>query len=178
VGVHLFVDESRRGSTYLLVAALIEPAKLADARTLMRDLRMPGERRIHFQAEHDTRRRKILSALAVSGVGARVYLGIGRPDRVRAGCLDRLVADAVECRADRLVLESRGGEADRTDRAAIHRILSRSPRPDRLVYEHLCPHEDPALAVADAIAWAHGAGGDWRRRVEQMVETVVDIGPR
>jgi hypothetical protein len=85
----------------------------------MRDLRMPGERRIHFQAEHDTRRRKILAALASSDTQARVYLGAGRPDRVRAACLERLGGDAVELRSDRLVLESRG-DVGRPNRPGGH----------------------------------------------------------
>jgi hypothetical protein len=129
----------------------------------------------HFQAEHDTRRRKILAALVSAGIRARVYLGTGRPERVRSMCLDRLVADAVELEADRLVLESRGVAADRTDRATIHRILA-GVAADRLAYEHLCPHEDPVLAIADAVAWAYGAGADWRRRVAPTIDAVVDLG--
>jgi hypothetical protein len=32
------------------------------------------------------------------------------------------------------------------------------------------------LAAADAIAWAYGAGGDWRRRVAPSIDVVVDLG--
>lgn len=172
----MFVDESRRGSTYLLAAAVIPIPRLAESRSLLRNLCMPGERRIHFQAEHDSRRRKILAELVANGVETRVYLGTGRPDRVRAVCLDRLVDDAVNLGVARLVIESRG-PADRADRATIHRSLTRAgDDPGRLSYDHLCPHGDPALAIADAVAWAYGAGQDWRRRVEPMVSAVVDMG--
>jgi hypothetical protein len=106
------------------------------------------------------------------GSQAQVYLGSGRPARVRAACLERLVVDAVTLDTRRLVIESRG-DADRHDRAAIHRLVGKI---DNLTYEHLCPHDDPALAIPDAIAWAYGAGGDWRRRVARMVTKVTNLG--
>lgn len=36
-------------------------------------------------------------------------------------------------------------------------------------------HEEPLLAIADVVAWAYGAGGDWRR-IESIVEKVVPAG--
>lgn len=173
--MHLFVDESRRGPTYLMVAAIIAPTRLAEARSLMRSLTMPGERRIHFQAEHDSRRRKILAALVASRIEAHVYLGTGRADRVRATCLTKLVNDAIVLNAARVVIESRGPVADRTDRATIHRTLA-GREPVGFSYEHLCPHDDPALAIADAVVWAYGAGGDWRRRIGPTIAKVADAG--
>jgi hypothetical protein len=175
--VHLFVDESRRGATYLMVAAIIAPARLGETRALMRSLTMPGERRIHFQAEHDSRRRKILAALVANRIESLVYLGSGRPDRVRAACLTELVRDAVALQAGRVVIESRGLAGDRTDRATIHRFLAPRETPG-FSYEHLCPHDDPALAIADAVAWAYGAGGDWRRRIGPVIAKVAELGPR
>jgi hypothetical protein len=38
------------------------------------------------------------------------------------------------------------------------------------------PDEEPLLWVSDAVAWAMGAGGDWRRRVEPMIDEVVRLG--
>lgn len=176
MGVHLFIDESRRGRTYLVAAALVAPTQLTETRSLMRSLSMPGERRIHFQAEHDSRRRKVLAALVAGGTQAHIYLGTGRPERVRAACLTALVTDAVDLGAARLVIESRGPSPDRADRATIHQALTGSP--PTFSYEHLCPHDDPILAVADAVAWAYGAGSDWRRRICPAILKVTDLGPR
>lgn len=44
-------------------------------------------------------------------------------------------------------------------------------------YEHLAPHEEPLLWVADGVAWAWGAGTDWRRRVAPLLADVRRIDP-
>lgn len=48
MGLHVFVDESRRGC-YLLAAVLLDTRELAGARSMMRRLCLPGERRVHFR---------------------------------------------------------------------------------------------------------------------------------
>lgn len=50
VSVHTFVDESKlRG--LLVVAAVLAPRDLAQARTAMRELCLPGQARLHFTKE-------------------------------------------------------------------------------------------------------------------------------
>ena len=55
-------------------------------------------------------------------------------------------------------------------RAALRALLRPGQR--RI---HLSPYEEPLLWVSDAVAWAVGAGGDWRRRVEPMIDEVVRL---
>lgn len=87
------------------------------------------------------------------------------------------MADLVEERVPRLVLDGRGPVEDRIDRRVITRSLRECGVPgDSILYEHLSSHGDPALWVPDAIAWCHGAGGERRKRVAPLVEAVVDIG--
>jgi hypothetical protein len=45
-----------------------------------------------------------------------------------------------------------------------------------VVFDQRRSHTEPLLWAADALCWAVGIGGDWRRRVETVV-TVIDIGP-
>jgi hypothetical protein len=46
-----------------------------------------------------------------------------------------------------------------------------------LTYEHVLPHEEPLLWLADAVAWCYGAGPRWRPRVESPITRVVLIEP-
>jgi hypothetical protein len=176
----MFVDESERKG-YLLAVAVLAPEGLARVRSTLRGLRLPGERRLHFQAESEQRRRKILVVLAQQNVDVHLYTGRGRSERVRESCLRRLVDDAVKLNVQRLVLESRGAAPDRHDRRVIAESLRRNADPSvasppTFVYEHLQAHEEPILWISDAVAWCYGAGGQWRVRVSTLIERIVDLG--
>ncbi len=93
---------------------------------------------------------------------------------MRSALLVVMVDDIVGEGATRLVLESREGR-DQLDRRVIHRRLL-SQRDSALTYEHLRPTEDPILWVADAFAWAAGAGADWLGRCGEVLR-VVDVEP-
>jgi hypothetical protein len=173
VTVHAFVDESHRGS-YLLVVSILTPSDLSAARTLMRSLLLPGERRVHFQSERDGRRREVLGRLVDAELRTKIYESVGKPDAARPAALLQLTEDLVKLDARRLVLESRGQAADRRDRQVIARVVG--PRPE-LAYEHLRPHEEPLLWIPDAVAWSYGAGGEWRRRARPLVDDVVSVRP-
>ena len=43
-------------------------------------------------------------------------------------------------------------------------------------YDHMKPAEEPLLWIADAVAWAYGAAGDWRRRADPMIDDVTKLG--
>jgi hypothetical protein len=174
VSTHLFVDESQR-RPYLLVAGVVTVVELAASRSVLRALCAPGDRRLHFQSERDSRRRELLSHLIRAEFRTWVYAGHGRPEEVRRACLRQLVADAVKSGATRLVMESRGDVLDRSDRQVVARAVD-DVAAAGLAYTHLRPHEEPLLWLPDAVAWSYGAGGDWRRRVAPLVETVVEFG--
>jgi hypothetical protein len=136
VTVHAFVDESRR-SSYFLTAAVLAPDELAPARTLLRGLRRPQDRRLHFKAMTDPRRRATAAQLVTAGLRCWVYIGTGQPEAVRQACLRRLVADLRALDCQRLVLESRGRGDDQRDVRTITTGLAPAPSMSGLVYEHL-----------------------------------------
>jgi hypothetical protein len=172
--MHVFVDESERTGIYLLGTALVmNPDELGRIRTELRDLRRPGQRRFHFSKESDARRRELLSALISTGIRARVYSCPAATREARAACLNALVADIVPAGARRLVLESRES-MNRLDTQVVSSAL-RKYGEGQLQYLHLRPQEEPVLWVADAVAWAVGAGGDWRRRVAPMLDDHVRL---
>jgi hypothetical protein len=83
VSLHVFVDESHRGSLYLLAAAVLRPSDLDQTRVLMRSLRVPGERKLHFKSERDTVKKDIAAAIVSARVRTRIYVGHGQADAVR-----------------------------------------------------------------------------------------------
>lgn len=46
-----------------------------------------------------------------------------------------------------------------------------------LAYMHQRPNEEELLWLPDILAWAHGAGGDWRRRGSPVIDRVRRLGP-
>ena len=65
-----------------------------------------------------------------------------------------------------LVLHAREGE-DHRDRSAIHEVIGSRPDPT-FQYSHQPSATEPLLWVPDAVAWAGGRGGHWRKRVEEL----------
>ncbi len=165
----VFVDESVR-RTYVLCAVRVDPRGLAASRSAVRALLLRGERRIHFSKESDRRRRELLARLCDHGFDVALYTAPAHDPTARASLVTLLVDDLGE-ELHRLVFESRaaGDVADQRHLIELHRA---GRFPDHATYEHLRPHEEPLLWVADAVAWSHGAGGDWTRRIAPMVRLV------
>ncbi|MEV6718683.1 hypothetical protein AB0M48_42335 [Lentzea sp. NPDC051208] len=171
--MHMFVDESER-SGYLMAAVLIAPNALHSTRSLMRGLLLPGCRRVHFKTEKPARRKLIADKLACCDLVVNIYVARGKSEKVRSKLLPLLVDDAVGASVTRLVLDSRDPVANGRDRLVIG---TRTKAHDAgLVYEHIQSSSEPALWVSDALAWCHGAGSDWKRRIAPITGTVVDLG--
>ncbi|MGQ0840488.1 hypothetical protein [Actinokineospora sp.] len=176
MNLHVFVDESRRNSTYLVAAALIqENHQLRHVRALMRRLRMPGARRIHFKHERDSVQKDIAAAVVDAQLRARIYVGRGKAETVRRKALRAMVLELEPLHLRRLVFDSRGHALDRSDRQVISSCLPYSADLTPFSYEHMRSHEEPALWVPDVVAWCWGAGGEWRRRIEPIVENVCEV---
>lgn len=174
MNLHVFVDESQRGSLYLLAATLICTRDLGSTRSLMRGLRARGERRVHFKHERDVVQKDIAAKLVARAFRTRIYQGTGKPEAVR--CLRAAVGDIAPEGVARLVLESRDHHGNQSDRLIIRSALAACGAAPDLAYEHMYSYEEPALWIPDAIAWCYGAGGEWRRRIVPIVEKTVNLG--
>ena len=107
----------------------------------------------------------VFIAVAQRGHGATEFAA-------RNACLTAVVERVQRHDVPRLVIESR--DDDREDERHLVRV--RQPEP-WLVFEHRRASAEPMLWVADAIAWAHGAGGNWRLFIESVVEDVTELRP-
>lgn len=87
-------------------------------------------------------------------------------------CLSAVVVAVQRREVQRLIIESR--DDDREDER--HLIRVRQPAP-QLIFEHRRANTEPMLWVADALAWACGAGAAWRRRIDRVLVEVIELRP-
>jgi hypothetical protein len=176
VSLHAFVDESRRNNTYLLATVHVDPGELDRLRKLMYSLLFPGQRELHFKKETPQRRKLIFSRLAEAGTSVWIYRRscTNGDEAARQDCLRRLTNDLLDLSATRLVLDTRE-DRDIHDERTIRAVLGKKPQETFLSYEHVISSQERLLWIADAAAWAYGAGGDWSRRARQIVTNVMDL---
>lgn len=170
---HVFVDETKRRD-YLLVASVIVPAKLEVLRKVVRELVLPGQRRLHMKNESDPRKRAIAAAIVETGLVATVY-DAGRRYRTerdrRAACLQALVVDTAG-RGDAMLVLEQDDTLLSWDNQRLVEFTRAAGCRETLRYEHRRAAAEPLLALPDAIAWCWAKGGDWRRRVAPVVTGV------
>lgn len=160
---HLFADETKQNG-YLMVVSAILPCDLNQSRRTVRDLVLPGQRRLHMKNESDSRKKLILSTLGRMAVEAVVY-DAGKRYRTqreaRAACLQTIVKDAALRGHTGLTLE-----IDQTLEQWDKQNLIEATRAAgyTMHYGHETASAESLLAIPDALAWAYAKGGDWRRR--------------
>jgi len=64
---------------------------------------------------------------------------------------------------------------DARDRQALIEVTRAAGCRGTMTYEHRTANAEPLLSIPDAVAWAWAWGGDWRRRVEPVVERIVRV---
>lgn len=169
-----FVDESVRGRRYLMACVMAEARHLPELRVAMRALAV--HERVHFNNESARRKRLVLSAIAEMPIGVFIVVaqrGHGATEfAARNACLTVVVERVQRHDVPRLVIESR--DDDREDERHLVRV--RQPEP-WLVFEHRRASAEPMLWVADAIAWAQGAGTNWRLLIEPVIDDVTELHP-
>ncbi len=168
---HAFIDESIRGRTYRLTSVRVRSKDLA---VVTRDVRQripKGQRRPHMSDEGKQRRRQILRGFASLEIRATVYetpyAGRGDDKASRDRCLQGLVADEPTLDVVSAVLDTRGELRDRQDRFTLHEAM-RTACVERFGFIHRASGDDCLLALPDAIGWAFGRGGEWRRLIEPV----------
>lgn len=171
---HVFVDENKsRG--LLLAAACFPPAGLSEARRALTNLLLPGQERIHFNSERDSRRHVILRSLEETGMrGIVIRAELSLPPRSqRRQCFQRLMNEAQTSRMLRICIEQDDSmlEFDRHVMYEATRVRHLVPE---FSYSWLRPRQEPLLWAADALAWSWARGGVWRERVRSGV-TLIDL---
>jgi hypothetical protein len=154
---------------------IVEEIAAGPLRRNLRKLLLPNERRLHIRKSDRPQRLRILGTIAGWDFDARVYEchhreSVGTEAARQLG-VERLVRDVQDTGVDTTMFIERREGADDRDRSTIIRARQRRPSLD---FQHLRPTDDPLLWLPDAIAWAVGAGGEWRRALGSSV-TVIEV---
>lgn len=173
MSAHAYVDESDRRD-YIVCAVVVATTDRDEIRKVLRGLRRAGANRLHMAKESTEHRKKILAAICAQPVTATIYVSRYATNREgRSEIMRRIVADLA---VDGVAIESGVGQDDH-DRAALYDAVHKAGLEGSFSYQHLVPRSEALLWLPDAIAWAWGAGGDWRRRVDRVVSAIVTIEP-
>lgn len=169
---HVFVDESKN-KDYLLIAAFTSSRSQQELRQHMRSLLLPNQNRIHMKTERDSRRREILDTIVSLGVRVDIFkveTGKGKRTQVeaRADVLKCLVRQMLDEKATYLCLET-DETMDRRDRQVIAQYLREQRQADAIQYRHMPAKSEILLCIPDAVGWAWGRGGLWKKKVQSIV---------
>lgn len=169
MSAHVFVDETKERGL-LVAAAVVLPEDVGPVRRAIRDLILPGQRRIHFHKERDDRRRQIIAAVAKLSAHAVIFDARGHRSAraAREACLVALVEHAAKINAARLVLE-RDDSTFQADQRLLFEQVRRTGMSGALRYDQLRAHEECLLAIPDALAWCWAKGGRWKTSVQRVV---------
>ena len=173
---HGFIDESvRPDGWYRLTMVDVAARDLGDVTKALRSILPKGRQRIHFSAEGDSQRRRILDALmrlpiSATTVAAPYHRGADE-EPARRRCLENLVA-GLDHAIVLLVLDSRGAHRDVGDRRVLRQALRRIDRADSVSYAHRGSSDEPLLGLPDAVGWSVGAGGYFAKKVASRMQQV------
>ena len=174
MSVHAFVDESQR-ARYTICAAVISPDDLRAARRGLRGLLLPRQGRLHFVNESPQRRRVLLDAMRELPVRTRLYISTEKEPIARQQAMEALLVDLLALGGQRLVIECREASQDERERRLMATAVQSGAAPADLSYSHLRARDEPLLWVADAVAWAYGAGPQWRPRADSLIDHVQNV---
>ncbi len=163
-----YADETIRGSRYGIAVVLACSCRTAELRRSARDLLLSGQYRLHMAKEQAPRRRLILSMISRSSLQVLYAETQGKQHTARADCWSSLVPMMLQHGANRLVIERLDG-AEIADQRNISDALAKADALGDIVYEHQSHRNEPLLWLADAVAWASGAGGIWVRTIRHLV---------
>jgi hypothetical protein len=174
LSVHVFCDESKAGG-YRLAAVAIEAADLSGLRSLVAGFRLPRQRRVHFTAERDGRRKQFISMLTAAQVRTVIYDAPGHRSEktARPAVVTQLADDVAAVGAARLVLE-KDDSTVASNRQIIKERLAKAGN-DSLRYDHQRAHEECLLSLPDAVVWCWSKGGAWRTLIMPIIDDVVMV---
>lgn len=161
------IDESMRTNSYLMCATVASTSDVVHLRQALRVLLLPNQRRLHAHTEKDGRKRMLLKTITELD-GFVCHLVIAKRRKTgRNSCLKALVRLLLEVGVKEILIERVDHGTSRLDKEFMDALMRQNA--ESFGWRHEAPEHEPLLWISDAIASAYGAGGEWRRAVEQRL---------
>jgi hypothetical protein len=162
--VTAYVDESESNQTadpgtYILAAAVLPLSRHEEARSILRALLLPGQRKLHWYDDRgEPRRRKIIEAIAQLEGQHLVVIRSGdpavAPERRRRLCMKQLLWELEQLGVGHAWLEARERKQNARDRRLLDQLRASRHMTAQLRMDHIPGPEEPLLWVPDAVAGA------------------------
>lgn len=160
--LRIYVDEVK-AKGFALICVAIHDRDVLLTRRRLRNFVLPGQRRLHFRRESDSRRREFLSALSELQFTTMVISSDEKSTKTaRSDCNRQLAELAIKLDAVELIFETDHTSVE-DDRRQVQEYARKFER--GIGCTHREPHAEPILWIADAIGWATQRGGEWTKRL-------------
>lgn len=164
-----FVDETKAG-TYRLGLVTIPDHAIVQIRKALKELRMPGQRRIHMAKESPNRRKAIIDAILRLDDWTCLIIESKTQELNDALQRQKLFLLAAQhplwSLIDKLIIEDSTDSS--RDRRTLAWLQKNSSHWFTYVFEK--PHADSALWLADAVLWSYAKGSNYRKLVQHRLE--------
>jgi hypothetical protein len=157
------IDPDDQGA-YLLVAVVVEAARIDEVRQILRSLLYQRQERLHWRDEEAPRRSKIAETIGGLDLAATVVIGTplakSKRERARRKCLETLLPSLEAMGVTRVVMEERTPTLVAADRKMLTAVRGKRLITKALRVETARPKEEPMLWLPDSVAGAFGAARD------------------
>jgi len=149
--------QGERG-VYAVAAVVLPSSRARQARKVAKELRLPGQQRLHRRDERQERQRSITER--IGQLDLKAYAAVTAPvsrrkqERARQECLHHLIVALSSEGVQELLIESRAARNDRHDRQTILAAQRMGAISDRLVYGFPRAADEPLLWLADFVVGA------------------------
>lgn len=157
-----YVDESSAPrppghQEYMVCAAIVNIDDVETVREALYSLRLPGQMKLHWTDERDSRRRKIVDTLSSIESMQAIITHRSSPsrktERFRRKCLEQMYYELSDMQIQNVTLESRQEAQNKKDREHIVALQGQGQCTD-LRIKHVRGGDDPLLWIPDAVLGA------------------------
>lgn len=142
--------------TYLVAAALVDDDDIAVVRKSMDDLRLDGEKKVHWHGSSDERRWLLVESAGQLPVASVVVVHNeekASDRRHRRKCLEYLLPQLAEMPCSHITFESRG-QLDQSDQDILDKFRATKVVGPGLRINHSIGRTEPVLWLADIVCGA------------------------